>query len=101
MHEHMKSAFAVAIGLCSLCLLGTVVGHIAVGYAADAATLWGNLMACTITSCIGVVAAISAKRSQRFGAWTTAAGWFMLNLMLLSTYRHPNADISAAMEQRR
>lgn len=100
MYDKLKIGFMVCAILAIAVGLGTIVAHVFVGYAAQAATLPTVLALFCLAAVAGLLAACLAPKGERLNAWGSAALWMVYGAMVLGQYTHPSNELRAAMEAR-
>lgn len=100
MHKHLATAFAVSTVATCLLMVGGMVAHIFVGYAALAAIIYPSLYGYGAAAVVGVAMAATAPRDDCFKCWAQAGMWCMWFTLVVGMYTHPSNELRAAMEAR-
>ena len=100
MYDTLKMGFMVAVAIAAFAGLVTIVGHVFIGYAMQAAMLPSCIALFCLAAAIGLLAALAAPKGERTGAWWSAILWMMYGAMMIGQYTNPSDELRAAMEAR-
>lgn len=100
MHKKLAIAFAVSVGVTMAVGVGTIIGHIFVGYAALAVMIEPLVYAYAVVAVVGLFAASTAPKGKRLNAWINVGLWSMWFAMMLGQLRYPSNELREAIEAR-